>query len=148
MLRIKWLNSCKGLGKSEHTVNISYYMIPRGVPTVVQQDWQCLGNAGTQVWSLAQHGGSGIWYCHSCSLGGNRGSSLILGPGPPCTVGQPKERKKKKERKKSKGKIPRKMNGRLGLGSFFRDNRHLSVKLTTHSHRGGLGAWVNGHVNR
>ena len=48
-------------------------------------------SAGTQVYSLSPYSGLRIRFCCSCS------SDLILGPGTPYAMGQPK--KKKKERK-------------------------------------------------
>ena len=62
------------------------------VPTVLQQDWWCLGSAGTQVRSLAQHSGLRIPHCHSWGLGGNCGSDLILSLGTPYVAGQPKKK--------------------------------------------------------
>ena len=71
----------------------------RGVPAVVEQGWQCLGNAGMgmQIPSLAQHSGLRIWHCCSCSLGCSCGSDLIPGLGIPYAVWQPKKKKGKKK---------------------------------------------------
>ena len=63
-----------------------------------QNQWR-LENSGTQVRSLAQHNGLGIWHCHSCGLGGSCGSDLILGLGTSNAVGWQKKKKKKKKKK-------------------------------------------------
>lgn len=49
------------------------------VPTVVQWDQRCLGSAGKQVLSLAQHSGLGILCSHSCGFGHNCSWGLIPG---------------------------------------------------------------------
>ena len=74
------------------TFNIS------GVANVAQQDWWCIGTAGSQVWSLAQHSRLRIQRCHSCGAGHNGSLDLIPGPGTPCAVGQPQEKKKKRKK--------------------------------------------------
>ena len=66
--------------------------IHTGVPTVMQQDQQCLWNTGTQVQSLTQDSGLKTWHCHSCSVGCNCGLDLIPGPGTPYASGQPQKR--------------------------------------------------------
>lgn len=58
--------------------------------TVAQWDWQHLGNAGLQVWSLDQHTGLRIQRCCSCSLGLNFSSGLIPALGTPYASGQTK----------------------------------------------------------
>ena len=50
-----------------------------------------------QVGSQVQPSGVKDLVCHSCGVGCNCGSDLILGPGTPYTTGQPKKREKKKE---------------------------------------------------
>ena len=62
-----------------------------GVPAVAQQDQGHLGYAGTQVQSLAQHGGLRI--CSSCGLGPNHGWDLIPDRGTPYAEGWPKKKK-------------------------------------------------------
>jgi len=68
---------------------------------VKQWAWWHLGNAGTQVRSLAWHSGLRIQHCHSCSLGGDSSSDLIPGPGTPYAVeqGEKKRREIPTERK-------------------------------------------------
>ena len=61
-----------------------------GVPAVAQQDQGHLGYAGTQVQSLAQHGGLRI--CSSCGLGPNHGWDLIPDRGTPYAEGWPKKK--------------------------------------------------------
>lgn len=48
--------------------NDSFNVKKHGVPAVAQGDQQCLGSAGWQVWSLAQHIGLRIWCYHSYGL--------------------------------------------------------------------------------
>ena len=67
-----------------------------GAPAVAQGDRQCLGCAGTQVPSPAWHSGLRIQHCHSCSLGHDYGSDLILGLGTPYAMGWPKKKGQKK----------------------------------------------------
>ena len=67
-----------------------------GAPNVAQQEQWCLGRAGTQVQSPAQHSGLRIWYCRSCGFGHDCGLDLIPGPRVPYATGQPKMKKKKK----------------------------------------------------
>ena len=64
-----------------------------GVPAVAQRDQKCLGSTETQVRSLAWHSGLRIWHCCSCGLDHNCSLDLILGPGTPCAMGQPKKKK-------------------------------------------------------
>ena len=63
---------------------------------MVQQDWWCLGSAGTQVQSLglAQRSGLRMWHCCSCGLGHNY--DLIPGLETPYTEGQKRKTKKTK----------------------------------------------------
>ena len=64
-----------------------------GVPAVVQQDWQCLGSAGTQIQSQAWHSVLRIPCCHKYGLGSNYGLDLIPDSGTPYVKGQPKMEK-------------------------------------------------------
>ena len=48
-----------------------------GAPTVAQQDRQCLGSAGAEVWSPAHHSGLKIRHYHSCGLGWDHSLDLI-----------------------------------------------------------------------
>ena len=73
----------------------------RGVPTVVQQDWQPLGSTGMQVRSLAQHSGLRIQHCHSCGLGCDCSLDLIPGLGPPYAMGRPKMKNKTNKQNKN-----------------------------------------------
>ena len=66
------------------------------VPTVAQQDQQCLWSAGMQVRIPAQHSGLRIWRCCTCSVGCNCGSHLIPDPGTLYASGDPRKKKKEK----------------------------------------------------
>ena len=59
---IKFINPCQF---DRSRVTMFYF----GVPTVAQQDRQCLGSTGMQVQSPAQHSGLRIQHCRSCGLG-------------------------------------------------------------------------------
>lgn len=63
---------------------------------MAQQAWrQHLCSTRTQLQSLAQRSGFGIWRCCSCVIGHRHGSSdLIPGPGMPYASGRPKKKKK------------------------------------------------------
>lgn len=73
-----------------------YFLENLGVLAVAQWSLWCLCCARTEVRSLAQHGGLGIWCCHSFSLGQDSGSDLIPGLGTTCAAGPKNEKKKKK----------------------------------------------------
>ena len=66
----------------------------------MQQDWQCLGNTGTQVQSLVWHSGLRIQDCHSCCLGIDCGSDLIPGLETPYASRAAKKEKEKKKKQK------------------------------------------------
>ena len=65
-------------------------------------DWQCLGSAGTQVHSPAQHSGLRIRCCHSCDLDHNCSSDLIPDTGTPYAVGS---QRRKREGRKAKRQV-------------------------------------------
>ena len=64
-------------------VNLESKIFNAGVPTVAHGDWQCLGSAGAEVRSVAQHSGLRMWCRCSCGLGHNYDSNRIPGPGTP-----------------------------------------------------------------
>ena len=70
----------------------------------MQWDQWHLYSAGTQVQSLAWHGGLRIPSCRSCGIGCNCGLDLILSLGIPYALGQPK--KERKESKREHRELP------------------------------------------